>query len=110
MADLDKIKRRLGIRDNLQDQLIQDLIGDSQSMFLTITGEQDIHPNYDFMIEGVVYKLYNRKGDEATESTSVDGYTVKYAEGLFDEYMDILTRDFNLGDNGYREKGKVMYW
>ena len=110
MADLDKIKRRLGIGDNLQDQLIQDLIGDSQSMFLTITGEQDIHPNYDFMIEGVVYKLYNRKGDEATESTSVDGYTVKYAEGLFDEYMDILTRDFNLNDDDKHQAGKVIFF
>ena len=110
MADLDKIKRRLGIGDNLQDQLIQDLIGDSQSMFLTITGEQDIHPKYDFVVEGVVYKLYNRKGDEATESTSVDGYTVKYAQGLFDEYMDILTRDFNLNDDSHRQAGKVMFF
>lgn len=110
MADLDKIKRRLGIGDNLQDQLIQDLIGDSQSMFLTITGEQDIHPNYDFMIEGVVYKLYNRKGDEATESTSIDGYTVKYAQGVFDEYMDILTRDFNLNDDDKHQAGKVIFF
>ena len=110
MADLDKIKRRLGIGDNLQDQLIQDLIGDSQSMFLTITGEQDIHPNYDFVIEGVVYKLYNRKGDEATESTSIDGYTVKYAQGAFDEYMDILTRDFNLNDGDKCRAGKVIFF
>ena len=110
MADLEKIKRRLGIGDNLQDQLIQDLIGDSESMFLTITGEQDIHPKYDFVVEGVVYKLYNRKGDEATESTSVDGYTVKYARGLFDEYMDILTRDFNLSDDSHRQAGKVVFF
>lgn len=108
MADIDKIKRRLGINDGLQDGLLQDLIGDSENMFKVITGAGDINAKYDFIIEGVVYKLYNRKGDEATESTSVDGYTVKYAQGLFDDYMDILTRDFNLGDEPRHRTGEVV--
>ena len=110
MADLDKIKRRLGIGDNLQDQLIQDLIGDSEDMFRLVTRQSYIDREYDFMIESVVYKLYNRKGDEATESTSIDGYTVKYAQGVFDEYMDILTRDFNLNDDDKHQAGKVIFF
>lgn len=110
MADIDKIKRRLGINDGLQDELLRDLIGDSENMFRAITGAGDINAKYDFIIEGVVYKLYNRKGDEAAESTSVDGYAVKYAKGLFDEYMEVLTRDFNLGDDSHRQPGKVMFF
>lgn len=110
MADIEKIKRRLGISDNLQDDLLQDLIDDSENMFRVITDAKGVNSKYDFMIESVVYKLYNRKGDEATESTSVDGYTVKYAKGLFDEYMEVLTRDFNLGDDSHRQPGKVMFF
>ena len=40
MADtqLDKIKRRLGILDMEQDDLLNDLLEDAQSYFIAITG------------------------------------------------------------------------
>lgn len=111
MADISKIKRRLGINDDLQDALIQDLIEDSESMFKIITGETAIEDKYAYMIESVVYKLYNRKGSEGMDSESVDGYSVKYAASLFDEFMPFLEQDFNLDDNqGLKEKGKVVWY
>ena len=112
MADtqLDKIKRRLGISDTEQDDLLNDLLEDAQSYFIAITGAITVDPRYKFIINDVTAKLYNRKGSEGMESESVDGYSTSYAQDLFSDYMGILERDFNLNDE-YRQKGRVyLYW
>lgn len=107
---LDKVKRRLGIEDELQDELLNDLIDDAQSAFKVITGVDTVADKYNFMIINVVLKLYNRKGSEGMESENVDGYSVKYVTGLFDEYMDILNRDFPQDDNSNERRGRVFIY
>ena len=111
MFDIKKIKRRLGIEDDLQDELIIDLVADASAIFMTITKSSFIPGKYTFMIEDVAYKLYNRKGSEGITSESIDGYTAQYSSGLYDDYMDILVRDFNLDDDGSERKaGRVMFY
>lgn len=110
MADIKKIKRRLGIEDDLQDQLLDDLIGDAESLFQLLTGADSVSMKYEPVIEQAVYKLYNRKGSEGISTETVDGYSVRYAYDLFSEYMGILKRDFNIDPDGYRQTGQVMYW
>ena len=107
---LEKIKRRLGIEDKLQDELLNDLIEDAQSAFKVITGADAVADKYNFMIINVVLKLYNRKGSEGMESENVDGYSVKYVTGLFDEYMSILDRDFPQDDNSNERRGRVFIY
>ena len=107
---LEKIKRRLGIEDELQNELLNDLIDDAQSAFKVITGADTVADKYNFMIINVVLKLYNRKGSEGMESENVDGYSVKYVTGLFDEYMDILNRDFPQDDNANERRGRVFIY
>jgi len=65
---------------------------------------------YDFIIRDVALKLYVRKGSEGTTSESVDGYSVSYTQSLFDEYLDLLNRDFNLDDTSLERKGRVMFY
>ena len=110
MADLNKIKRRLGIADNLQDDLLTDLIDDGEQLFKMITGTNAVDDKYSFMVESAVYQLYARKGSEGIESETVDGYSVKYAMTLYDDFMPILERDFELDDNSYRKSGSVSVW
>ena len=111
MVDIEKIKRRLGIEDDLQDELILDLVADASAIFMTITNSDEVPEKYTFMVEDVAYKLYNRKGSEGIASESIDGYTAQYSSGLYDEYMDILVRDFNLDDDGSERKaGRVMFY
>lgn len=110
MADdtqLYKIKRRLGIEDNRQDELLEDLLDDAKSQFKVITGADIVDEKYEFITRDVALKLYVRKGSEGTASESVDGYSVTYATQLFDEYLPILERDFNL--NSSRQSGKVRF-
>jgi len=113
MADtqLDKIKRRLGIsiEDTNQNDLINDLIGDAESYFKLITGAKSVDEQYEFIIRDVALKLYVRKGSEGTETESVDGYSVSYAKFLFEEYLPLLERDFNLTDE-VSKRGKVYFY
>ena len=111
-AQLEKIKRRLGIPTDgaEEDILIKDLIEDAEGFFKALTGASDIESKYNFIIENVVYKLYVRKGSEGVTSESLDGYSVTYEDwdNLFKPYMAILTKDFGL-DGSQREKGKVLF-
>ena len=108
-TQLDKLKRRLGISDTTQDDLLNDLLEDAQSYFIAITGASTVESRYEFIINDVTAKLYNRKGSEGMESESVDGYSTSYAQDLFSDYMGILERDFNLSDE-YRQKGRVFLY
>lgn len=110
MADtqLNRIKRRLGITDHNQNDLINDLIEDAQSHFKLITRQDEIDTKYDFMIREVAILLYNRKGSEGIQSESVDGYSATYSESLFGDFMDILNKDFNLNEE-YRKRGRVKF-
>lgn len=110
MADtqISKIKRRLGISDETQDELLKDLIDDAQSHFMAITGAEEVLPKYNFIVNDVVVLRYNRRGSEGMESESVDGYSVKYETDDFKKYQWILDRDFG-EQSSSREKGKVKF-
>lgn len=112
MANIDKIKRRLGIavEDTIEDDLLKDLIDDAESFFKGLTDSEQVADKYAYIIEDVVYKLYVRKGSEGLSSESVDGYSVTYAdiEDIFKPYNKILARDFGLFD-GQRKQGKVLF-
>nr|DAS64905.1 MAG TPA: Protein of unknown function (DUF3199) [Caudoviricetes sp.] len=111
-AQLEKIKRRLGIdpADSKENDLLQDLVDDAESYFKGLTGTAEIASKYNFMIENVVYKLYGRKGSEGVASETVDGYSVTYQDwdNLFKPYMAILNKDFGL-DGSQRQPGKVFF-
>lgn len=115
MADtqLDKIKRRLGIEDAQQNELLNDLVDDAKSHFKLLTKQsEDIPEKYDFIIRDVVALRYNRKGSEGMKSESVDGYSTTYSDAMddFKPYRDLLERDFNLIDSdSERQKGTVRF-
>ena len=111
-TQLEKIKRRLGITDTdtQQDDLIRDLINDAESYFKVLTGADEVLEKYAFIIRDVALKLYVRKGSEGTTSESVDGYSVSYTQSLFDEYLELLNRDFNLDDTSMEQKGRVVFY
>lgn len=106
-TQLDKIKRRLGIDDTQQDDLILDLISDAESYFKFLTGANEVAEKYEFIIRDVALKLYVRKGSEGAESESIDGYSIKYTASLFDEYLPMLKRDF---DKPESDPGGVLFW
>ena len=107
---LPKLKLRLGIVDDLQDNLLIDLIDGSIEQFMGITGADTVATKYRYMILEVALLKYNRKGSEGMKSESVDGYSVTYDTDDFKSYMWILNRDFGLDERTHREKGKVRFF
>lgn len=107
---LPKLKLRLGIVDELQDNLLIDLIDSSIEQFLGITGADTVATKYRYMILEVALLKYNRKGSEGMKSESVDGYSVTYDTDDFKSYMWILNRDFGLDERTHREKGQVKFF
>lgn len=107
---LTKLKRRLGIENNLQNELLLDLIADAQDHFKLITSiPYDVPEKYKFIIVDVASKLYNRKGSEGMSQESVDGYSAHYIASVFDEYLPYLEKEFNLCEDK-REKGRVFFY
>lgn len=111
-TQLFKIKRRLGIslEDTQENELLKDLVEDAKSYFCGLANIEEVPEKYNYIIENVVYKLYQRKGSEAVTSESVDGYSVTYEswDELFKPYLKIIQRDFE-DDGSYRVKGKVRF-
>lgn len=107
---LDKLKRRLGIKDTIQDELLKDFLHDAEAHFRLITGAHSVHSRYEFIIINVASKLYNRKGSEGMSQERVDGYSAHYVASLFDEFMPLLEKEFDLYDDDKRERGGVMFW
>lgn len=110
-TQLEKIKRRLGIDDTQQDNLILDLISDAESYFKVLTGADGVADKYAFIIRDVALKLYVRKGSEGAESESIDGYSIKYTKSLFEEYLPMLERDFAQPEpEPEPDPGGVLFW
>lgn len=107
---LTKLKRRLGITDKLEDDLLKDIISDAESHFKLITGAESVQEKYEFIIIDVADKRYSRKGAASMESETIDGYSARYRgiEDDFKPYIDLLKRDFGLDDFGRR--GNVVWW
>lgn len=93
---LERLKRRLGISDNVQDAILIDIIEDAQAHFLSLSGQEDVDPKYHYILIDVADVRYNRRGSAGVMSESVDGYSVTYQNVLddFAPYLNIIQRDF----------------
>lgn len=108
---LPKLKLRLGIVDELQDDLLIDILDLAIDQFNSITkNDGEVPKRYHYIILEVALLKYNRKGSEGMKSESVDGYSVTYDTDDFKSYMWILNRDFGLDERTHREKGQVKFF
>lgn len=114
---LEKLKRRHGIVDALQDELLEDIIEDTMAHYLAIAGEvagvavEAIPVDHSFIIVDVASKRYIRRGSEGLTIERVDQYQAQYEEPSkdFAEYMSIIIGVFKKPDvdNG---KGRVILY
>ena len=104
----ERIKRTLGIEDHMQDLLLEDILDDAESHFKWRFGVESIDEKYNFIIRDVAVKRYQRKGSEAMNSESMDGWSVSYKDGAsdFDEYAPIIEQELGLSDS---RRGKVKF-
>ncbi|MDK3754778.1 phage head-tail connector protein, partial [Staphylococcus pseudintermedius] len=85
---LDKVKKRIGIEDHLQDKLLCEIITNVvDELKLRLPKEQAFIPQplYFIVIE-VAVKRYNKVGSEGMVSESVEGRSMSYEEDDFKQY------------------------
>lgn len=96
MALLDSIKLRIGIEDTKQDDLISDIISDTQARIIAYINQDgvvqsDLPSGLDFVIKDIVIRVYNKIGDEGKESSSEGNVSNTWdTPADLSEYSDVL--------------------
>lgn len=81
MEQLSKLKRRLLIEDNSQDELLLDLLNDAKLTICNIRNANDVEPQYYGVQVKMAVELYNRMGAEGQISHAENGISRIYEKG-----------------------------
>lgn len=110
MATLDDVKKRIGLKDDKQDDQLLEIIKSCESQLLSMLPieVEQIPDRFSYMIKEVAVKRYNRIGAEGMTSESVDGRSNSYELNDFKEYEDIIDNFFNARIR--TQKGKVKFF
>lgn len=82
MVQLEKLKIRLGIKDNAQDELLLMIIEDAESALLDYCNRKIILPKMDGLQRMLAICYYNRIGSEGESSRSEGGVSVSYSSDI----------------------------
>ncbi|WZY01599.1 phage head-tail connector protein [Bacillus sp. FSL W7-1360] len=103
------VKSLLGIKDDLQDEVISIII-DNVTSHLRLMLEKDVPKELSFIVVEISVRRFQRLGSEGMKSESTEGHQVTFYD-LKDEfvpYMDIIARYKNDEQRSPR-RGKVMF-
>lgn len=95
---LDSIKRFTGIKDSLQDELLQEIISESRQRILDhingdgITNLEVVPPSLDYVVRDVSIKRFNRLNSEGATADSEEGKSTTWESGYLSEYEKTLDR------------------
>ncbi|EZY60614.1 hypothetical protein V060_02590 [Staphylococcus aureus R0294] len=110
MATLDDVKKRIGLKDDKQDEQLLEIIRSCESQLLSMMPieVEQIPDRFSYMIKEVAVKRYNRIGAEGMTSESVDGRSNSYELNDFKEYEGIIDNFFNARVR--KQKGKAKFF
>lgn len=111
----ERIKTVLGIKDTLQDDILDILISNVSGNLLGKLKKVDksittIPSELNYVIEEITIRRYNRIGTEGMKSESVEGHRIDFyeLEKDFTPYEDIID-DYKDDDEGEPKRGRVMF-
>lgn len=88
---LDKVKRRLSIEDNTEDDLIIDLIEQNRDFCLIYLGVKECDdPRLDSVISRMTVEAYNMLGEEGKKTAIYSDYRIDMQAELISPYRTIL--------------------
>ena len=91
MSELEKIKLRLGVIDNTQDDLLSLLLEEATEEVLDFTNREVLLPRMNSIVIDVCVEKYNRLNCEGESSRSEGGISVSYfTNGLSDNIKNRL--------------------
>lgn len=84
---LERLKRRLGLTTDDKNVLLQDILDDTEARLCVLLAAEEVPKELAYIVLGVAVKVYNRIGSEGTASHTVEGETMSWSDGDFDEYL-----------------------
>lgn len=111
MDYLKKVKTRIGLTDDLQDEQLKTIIENVEAELLSRIPKQpdDVIPSeLDFIVIEVSSKRYNRIGAEGMTSESVDGRSNSFEVNDFDAYDKIIDALFPV--DTLERKGGIRFY
>lgn len=104
---LEKVKKRLGLKDHLQNEQLESIIENVESELQARIPDRIIPESLKFIIIEISTKRYNRIGSEGMSSETVEGRSSAYEAKDFEPYEDILNKLYPK-DNVH--KGSVQFY
>ncbi|WGI18559.1 phage head-tail connector protein [Latilactobacillus sakei] len=97
---LKSIKLRIGIDDNLQDELLMDIIADANAMVLGYINQDGnlafvVPADASWVIKDVAVKMFNRIGDEGKTSSGEGNVSNAWETIDLSQYADALDKHRN---------------
>lgn len=94
---IDSIKILIGVTDDKQNDLINELISNAQGQILAYVNQDNNEPvgmpdNVDFIIKDIVVQMYNRLGDEGKASSSEGSVSSTWSEIDLAKYASFLDK------------------
>ncbi|CAK1224073.1 hypothetical protein R55214_HHFBAMCI_01556 [Fructobacillus evanidus] len=102
---LDTVKTLAGIKDNLQDDVIQTLELMTRDQLAMMVDEQSVPDKLEPIVKNVVLARFNRLGNEGYSSYSQEGESIRYPSSDFDEYSSTISRYM-----AEQNRGKIIMW
>ncbi|MBS9335003.1 phage head-tail connector protein [Fructobacillus sp. M1-13] len=102
---LDTVKTLAGIKDNLQDDVIQTLELMTRDQLAMMVDEQTVPQKLEPIVKNVVLARFNRLGNEGYSSYSQEGESISYPSSDFDEYSSTISRYMS-----EQNRGKIIMW
>lgn len=108
---LQKIKTLLGISDDLQDPVIEQIAEDVTS-HLTILLGKAIPPELEFIVREISIRRFQRLGSEGMKSELVEGHRVDFydLDKEFDPYLSIIEAHKESEPSPEAKRGKVLFF
>ena len=90
MLLLSKVKTFLGIIDNYNDELIEEIIEITKSKILNYINETELPQELEFILIEMAIARFNKIGSEGFSSESTDGKSISYEDdfGMYKQYLD----------------------
>lgn len=104
---LEKVKKRIGIKDNLQDEQLEIVIENVVLELEARIPSNEIPEALAFIVIEISTKRYNRIGAEGMSSESVEGRSSAYEAKDFEPYEDLLNK---LYPKDKVHKGSIQFY
>src|SRR5699024_6237148 len=106
---IERIKTVLGIKDTLQDEVL-DIFIDNVTRHLSALLGKEVPAHLNFIVEEIVVRRFNRIGSESMKSESVEGHSITFydLDKEFTPYESIIDAEKDKTE-GINSRGKVYF-